>query len=280
MIKLAHIAPTVYLPTHAHTHTRPVVISIDDCSEYQADFVLATLLDAHNPTSSQAQTTSTPRPRQTESESSRAHRTTVMEHPSFVEDGEDDEGSRQVTEPKRTTGRGARTGDSDLPSNINIPFPSDSMNGTNVPSPPRLSSRVNFPEPSGAPSKINIPSPPDPLQCNDNEMLEAHGSGHDTADDCAISRTGWEGESDLTDALFEMENRTDVCEGGMFWGISRKVEGAQSKRIVGGGGSGGALGLLGCRRSGWEAEQAAGADDVSRGKDIARPQKVGVRIYG
>lgn len=217
----------ILLFTEAINHTlslkfetagKPVVISIDDCLEYQADFVLATLLDAHNSTLSQVHTTSTPRPGQTEAESSAAHQ--VATEPSFVE--EEEEG------PRKTRGdKGARDGD--LASNVNIPFPSNPMDESSVPSPPIHSSTFNLPEPARGPAKANVPLPPVPLKDNDFEMLDEHREGHDSVP----SRAHHE-DSELTDALFEMENRTDAYHGGSFWGFPLRQASAQPPKIAGG----------------------------------------------
>ena len=102
-------------------------------------------------------------------------------------------------------------------------------------------------------------------------MLEADGGGCDTAGSSRVA-TGEEpprasqDEGDLTDALFEMENRTDACEAGMFWGIPHREEGAQPQRVVGGS-RGGAPELLGCRKGyrNMEEERAAEVADTNRG---------------
>ena len=136
-----------------------------------------------------------------------------------------------LAEPKRMATRG--TGGRDNGSKINVPFPSDPMRRVNIPEPPLgVVSRLAIPSPPlEVPSRINVPSPPDLLLLNNCEMLADESVDEGVAPGHEALGAGQDG-TDLTDALFEMEGRTDSCETTTFWGVPCGEEGPQPKRIV------------------------------------------------
>lgn len=190
---------------------RPIVISIDDCQEYQADFVLATLLDSGAPTQPPASATTHSVP--TQRKQKEAHngyqntsipsrsRTKMSMHSSMKEDSLR-ESSSMSGPGVHMPSAGARSQD----------VPDQSSHGTSL----RTSQ-------GRQPAATHVPTPPDSnLMETELEPLSQH------FDETNPSRRGPEIDYDPVDALFEVENQTDVAEGGNIFGFTHKTAGAET----------------------------------------------------
>ena len=223
--------------------SRPVVFSIDDCTDYQADFVLATLLDGTSPTQlSNSATASDIHSSSTVQQRVRAHKRTHDGHHngstshsadidqddhSLLEDNVTPEPSRPADPTSQTnalTGTEARSKVSYKPAQdvTSTDFPSGSEFNTAR----RRNPVLSVPSSSKSPSAAHIPPPPTDTDYMDIEpslprtSVLGHPSGSNK--DRSLRITAATRTEELMDALFGAENTTDVAEEGSAFGFSQK----------------------------------------------------------
>ena len=231
------MTPTLYIFDAYQYVCRPVVFSLDDCDDYQADFVLATLLDGTSPsqTSTSASATSAmdtqpssaaePRRRQPHKRTHGGHQRTInsISSPDIdqgdLEESVSIEQSHSTNQPtyNRTASEGQAGGR--VPYKrarqfTNADFPSGSQFGN-------AGGGTSKSLTHRSPAAAHVPPPPPPMDTDFMDIdpslprtLDARrpASSSNSNKDKSLRITASTTTEELMDALFGAENNTDVAE--------------------------------------------------------------------